>query len=92
MSASQLQKPRVCIYIPIDTSGESHRHIEELGCELVLGDTSWRTGIDRDALVEIATGAHALMGACLGLVLVWWLAVFRAGSDVHSGSTSAAAQ
>ena len=65
MSASQLQKPRVCIYIPIDTSGESHRHIEELGCELVLGDTSWRTGIDRDALVEIATGAHALMGATI---------------------------
>jgi phosphoglycerate dehydrogenase-like enzyme len=65
MSSSQLQKPRVCIYIPIDTSGESHRQIEELGCELVLGDTNWRTGIDRDALVKIASGAHALMGATI---------------------------
>ena len=37
-------------------------------------------------------GAHALIGACLGLVLIWWLAVFRAGPDVQSGGTPAAAR
>jgi phosphoglycerate dehydrogenase-like enzyme len=57
--------PRVCIYVPIDTSGDSHRQIEKLGCEVVLGETSWRSGIDCDALLKIATGADALMGATI---------------------------
>ena len=65
MRASSRTKPRVCIYIPIDASGESHRLIEEAGCELVLGDGSWRSGIDGDKLLEIAQGADALMGATI---------------------------
>jgi phosphoglycerate dehydrogenase-like enzyme len=65
MQPSSRLKPRVCIYVPIDTSGESHRQIEALGCEVVLGETSWRSGIDRDALLEIAAGADALMGATI---------------------------
>jgi phosphoglycerate dehydrogenase-like enzyme len=58
-------KPRVCVYVPIDRTGESHRLIEEAGCEVVLGNTSWRSGIDRDALLELAQGADALMGATI---------------------------
>jgi len=65
MRGSAPTKPRVCIYVPIDASGESHRQIEALGCDVVLGDTSWRTGIDRDALAGIAVGADALMGATI---------------------------
>ena len=65
MQPSSRLKPRVCIYVPIDTSGESHRQIEALGCEVVLGDTSWRNGIERDALLEMAAGADALMGATI---------------------------
>ncbi len=65
MQPSSRLKPRVCIYVPIDTSGKSHRQIEALGCEVVLGDTSWRSGIERDALLEIAAGADALMGATI---------------------------
>ena len=60
-----MTKPRVCIYVPVDSSGESHRLIERAGCEVVLGETSWRTGIDRDALLELARGADALMGATI---------------------------
>lgn len=65
VSLSLRAKPRVCIYIPIDESGESHRLIEAAGCELVLGDGSWRSGIDRDSLLEIAQGADALMGTTI---------------------------
>ena len=32
---------------------------------MVLGEASWRTGIDRDQLLELARGAHALMGATI---------------------------
>ncbi|HEY5623767.1 MAG TPA: NAD(P)-dependent oxidoreductase [Gammaproteobacteria bacterium] len=65
MPASSQSKPRVCVYVPIDQSGESHRLIEAAGCEVVLGDTSWRTGIDRDSLLARARGADALMGATI---------------------------
>ncbi len=65
MSLSSGSQPRVCIYVPIDASGASHRLIEEAGCELVLGDGSWRSGIDGEQLLEIAQGADALMGATI---------------------------
>lgn len=39
--------------------------MEAAGCEVVLGNTSWRTGIDRDALLELSRGAHALLGATI---------------------------
>ncbi len=65
MPQTSQPKPRVCVYVPIDRSGESHRMIEAAGCEVVLGDTSWRSGIDRDALLELAQGADALMGATI---------------------------
>lgn len=60
-----MSKPRVCVYVPIDSSGESHRRIEAAGCEVVLGETSWRTGIDRDELLGLSRGAHALLGATI---------------------------
>jgi len=60
-----MSKPRVCVYVPIDSSGESHRRIEGAGCEVVLGKGSWRTGIDRDALLALSHGAHALLGATI---------------------------
>lgn len=60
-----MSKPRVCVYVPIDASGESHRRFEAAGCEVVLGETSWRTGIDRDALLNLSRGSHALLGATI---------------------------
>ena len=58
-------RPRVCIYIPIDTTGDSHRQMREAGCDVIVGETSWRTGIVRDELLELSRGAHALMGATI---------------------------
>ena len=60
-----LKRPCVCIYIPIDASGASHRRIREAGCEVVLGEATWRTGIERGTLLELARGADALMGATI---------------------------
>jgi len=60
-----LVKPKVCIYVPIDESGSSHRRIEEAGCEVVVGDATWCTGMDRDAVLALAHGAHALIGATI---------------------------
>ena len=62
ITAMRSRRPRVCIYVPIDASGESHRRIREAGCEVILGEPSRRTGIGRAALLELARGAHALMG------------------------------
>ena len=58
-------KPRVCVYVPIDASGASHQRMQAAGCEVVLGEASWRTGIDRDALLGLARGADALLGATI---------------------------
>ena len=32
---------------------------------MILGQTSWRAGIDRDTLLDLSRGAHALMGATI---------------------------
>ena len=56
-------RARVCIYIPIDATGASHRRIRQAGCEVILGESSWRSGIERNTLLKLASGAHALMGA-----------------------------
>ena len=32
---------------------------------MILGQATWRSGIERDALLELAHGAHALMGATI---------------------------
>ena len=60
-----MKPARVCIYVPIDASGDSHRRIREAGCEVILGQADWRTGIDRDSLLDLSRGAHALMGATI---------------------------
>ena len=39
--------------------------MREAGCEVVLGQATWRTGIERDALLELARGADALMGGTI---------------------------
>ena len=36
-----MAKPKVYIYTPVDESGESHRQLEDAGCELKLGDAYW---------------------------------------------------
>lgn len=56
---------KVCIYLPVDETGESHRRLESSGCTVVLGDARWSTGVDRGAVLGLARGAHALMGSTI---------------------------
>jgi len=56
---------KVCIYLPVDETGESHRRLESAGCTVLLGDARWATGVDRDAVRRLARGAHALMGSTI---------------------------
>ncbi len=56
---------KICIYLPVDESGESHRRLESAGCTVLLGDARWRTGVDRDCVLRLARGAHALMGSTI---------------------------
>ena len=60
-----MSKPKVCIYIPIDKSHESHLELEKEGCEVLLGSYDWKTGIEQKAVLELAKGANALMGATI---------------------------
>ena len=60
-----MNKPKVCIYIPIDDSKKSHRELEIRGCEVTLGSSDWKSGIEQNKVLEIAKGANALMGATI---------------------------
>ena len=60
-----MTKAKICIYLPVDESGESHRRLESAGCIVLLGDARWGTGVDRDAVLRLAHGAHALMGSTI---------------------------
>ncbi|NIW25384.1 MAG: hypothetical protein GWN29_12905, partial [Gammaproteobacteria bacterium] len=50
---------------PVDESGESHRRLESAGCTVLVGDARWRTGVDRDSVLQLARGAHVLMGSTI---------------------------
>lgn len=56
---------KICIYLPVDESGESHRRLESAGCTVLLGDARWGAGVDRDAVLRLARGAHVLMGSTI---------------------------
>jgi phosphoglycerate dehydrogenase-like enzyme len=59
--------PKVFIFAPADESGETHRQMEQAGCELVLGKASWETPLgDNEAeMAAMARGADALMGTSI---------------------------
>ena len=56
---------KICIYLPVDETGESHRRLESAGCTVALGNASWATGVDRDTVLRLARGADALMGSTI---------------------------
>ena len=67
-----MTKPKVYVFIPSDRDGTSHRSLEQAGCELLLGDPTWRA--QRGATIETfqskGKGAVALLGARIeGLTL-----------------------
>ena len=58
---------KVFIFAPADESGETHRELEGLGCELVLGSAGWHTpqGNNEAEMVRLARDADALMGTSI---------------------------
>lgn len=62
-----MAKAKVFIFAPNDESGESHRKLEDNGCELVLGKAGWHTpqGDNASEMAGMAQGAHALVGTSI---------------------------
>ncbi len=59
--------PKVFIFAPSDPSGESHRKLEQSGCEVLLGKASWHTpqGDREDEIVAMARDADAMCGTSI---------------------------
>lgn len=59
-----MTKPKVYIYTPLDESRKSHEEIAAAGCEVALGDLSWRTtmGATHEDVLAPGLGAHAMIG------------------------------
>lgn len=58
---------KVFVFAPADQTGETHKRLQEHGCELVLGKASWDTpqGNSEDEMAKMATGADALIGTSI---------------------------
>jgi phosphoglycerate dehydrogenase-like enzyme len=54
-----LSRPKVLIYRPVDESGDSHRLLEEAGCDVVVAAAD----AERARLAELCVGVDALLGA-----------------------------
>lgn len=59
-----MAKAKVLVFAPADSTGETHRKLEELGCALTLGRKEWLKpgGTYESEILAMARGAHALMG------------------------------
>lgn len=58
---------RVLIFAPADPTGESHRRLEQAGCELILGKASWDTpqGQNEAEIAALAKDCDALVGTSI---------------------------
>ncbi len=58
---------KVFVFAPADDSGETHRVLQQLGCELILGKASWMTpqGDNEDEMCRMAKDADALIGTSI---------------------------
>jgi D-3-phosphoglycerate dehydrogenase len=54
-----LRRPKVCVYRPVDESGESHRRLEAVGCDLAVAPADANT----EQLAALCGDADALLGA-----------------------------
>jgi phosphoglycerate dehydrogenase-like enzyme len=58
---------RILIFAPVADAGDSHRRLQDSGCELILGRASWDTpqGNSEAEMVGMARGCDALMGTSI---------------------------
>ena len=61
-----MDKPKVFIYTPVDKSGDSHKQLESVGCEVKLSDVSWhKLSGDMDIIGEVEENTVALLGVAV---------------------------
>lgn len=62
-----MAKAKVFIFAPNDKTGESHKKLQDNGCELVVGKAGWHTPHrdNESEMVVMAQGAHALVGTSI---------------------------
>jgi phosphoglycerate dehydrogenase-like enzyme len=62
-----MAESKVFIFAPADETGETHRKLEQAGCELVLGKAGWHTpkGNNEDEMRELSRNADALAGTSI---------------------------
>jgi phosphoglycerate dehydrogenase-like enzyme len=58
-------KPKVYVYIPSDKDGKSHSRLADAGCELMMGDPTWRAarGATKEVFQSKGKGAVVMVGA-----------------------------
>ena len=62
-----MPQPTVFVFAVADSSGASHQRLEQAGCRLTLGESSWQDpeGDFEDAICAMAEGAAALTGTSI---------------------------
>ena len=62
-----MRAAKVFVFAPADTSGATHRILQDQRCELVLGKASWDTpqGNNEGEMVAMAAGSDALVGTSI---------------------------
>lgn len=60
-------KAKVFVFAPADVTGESHKMLENSGCELVMGKANWDTpqGDSELEMAKMAQGCDALVGTSI---------------------------
>jgi phosphoglycerate dehydrogenase-like enzyme len=59
--------PKVFIFAPADPTGETHRTLEQVGCQLELGQAGWHNpqGDNEDEMCRLARDSDALAGTSI---------------------------
>ncbi len=62
-----MKEAKVFIFAPADTTGESHKMLEDSGCELIVGKANWDTpqGDSELEMAKMAEGCDALVGTSI---------------------------
>ena len=62
-----MSQAKVFVFAPVAADGKAHQHLQDNGCELILGKASWDTpqGNSEAEMVGMAHGCDALMGTSI---------------------------
>ena len=62
-----MSQAKVFVFAPVADAADTHRQLEEAGCELILGKASWDTpqGNSEPEMMAMARGCDALMGTSI---------------------------